>query len=483
LLAMASAQATKNQCPSEAVTSNNREANTVIKTLTHLPHPVENAAALAGHFTDLAPPLNDRQAHLEASRCLYCYDAPCVNACPSDIDIPSFIRNIHQDNVQGAAQKILSANILGGSCARVCPTEILCQQACVRNNDHECAPVLIGLLQRYAVDNAHFSEHPFSRAAATGKRIAVVGAGPAGLSCAHRSAMHGHDVVIFEAREKAGGLNEYGIAKYKLVDDYAQKELDFLLQIGGIEIRHGQKLGENLTLSDLHQQFDAVFLGLGLNASKQLGLNHEDAPGLLAATEYIRELRQADDLTQLPLADHCIVLGAGNTAIDMAVQMARLGAHDVNLVYRRGVEDMGATHHEQDIAKANQVRLLTWAQPEEVLLDAQGHVRGMRFARTQLVEGRLQTTGETFELVADAIFKAIGQAFDSSALSDPLARELKRQGDRIAVDEQLRTSIPGVYAGGDCTSLDQDLTVQAVQHGKLAAEAINAQLMLNVEAA
>ncbi len=480
---MASAQATKNQCPSEAVTSNNREANTVIKTLTHLPHPVENAAALAGHFTDLAPPLNDRQAHLEASRCLYCYDAPCVNACPSDIDIPSFIRNIHQDNVQGAAQKILSANILGGSCARVCPTEILCQQACVRNNDHECAPVLIGLLQRYAVDNAHFSEHPFPRAAATGKRIAVVGAGPAGLSCAHRSAMHGHDVVIFEAREKAGGLNEYGIAKYKLVDDYAQKELDFLLQIGGIEIRHGQKLGENLTLSDLHQQFDAVFLGLGLNASKQLGLNHEDAPGLLAATEYIRELRQADDLTQLPLADHCIVLGAGNTAIDMAVQMARLGAHDVNLVYRRGVEDMGATHHEQDIAKANQVRLLTWAQPEEVLLDDQGHVRGMRFARTQLVEGRLQTTGETFELVADAIFKAIGQAFDSSALSDPLARELKRQGDRIAVDEQLRTSIPGVYAGGDCTSLDQDLTVQAVQHGKLAAEAINAQLMLNVEAA
>ena len=455
----------------------------MIKTLTHLPHPVENAAALAGHFTDLAPPLNDRQAHLEASRCLYCYDAPCVNACPSDIDIPSFIRNIHQDNVQGAAQKILSANILGGSCARVCPTEILCQQACVRNNDHECAPVLIGLLQRYAVDNAHFSEHPFPRAAATGKRIAVVGAGPAGLSCAHRSAMHGHDVVIFEAREKAGGLNEYGIAKYKLVDDYAQKELDFLLQIGGIEIRHGQKLGENLTLSDLHQQFDAVFLGLGLNASKQLGLNHEDAPGLLAATEYIRELRQADDLTQLPLADHCIVLGAGNTAIDMAVQMARLGAHDVNLVYRRGVEDMGATHHEQDIAKANQVRLLTWAQPEEVLLDAQGHVRGMRFARTQLVEGRLQTTGETFELVADAIFKAIGQAFDSNALSDPLARELKRQGDRIAVDEQLRTSIPGVYAGGDCTSLDQDLTVQAVQHGKLAAEAINAQLMLNVEAA
>ena len=322
----------------------NREAKTVIKTLNHLPHPTLDNATLAGHFSDLAPPLNARQAHLEASRCLYCYDAPCVNACPSEIDIPSFIRNIHTDNVQGAAQKILSANILGGSCARVCPTEILCQQACVRNNAQECAPVLIGLLQRYALDNAHFTQHPFQRAAPTGKRIAVVGAGPAGLSCAHRSALHGHDVVIFEAREKAGGLNEYGIAKYKLVDDFAQRELEFLLGIGGIEIRHGHKLGANLSLTELHQQFDAVFLGLGLAASKQLGLEHEDAPGLLAATDYIRELRQADDLSQLPLAERCIVLGAGNTAIDMAVQMARLGASDVNLVYRRGVEDLSLIH-------------------------------------------------------------------------------------------------------------------------------------------
>ncbi|UMZ14397.1 NAD(P)-dependent oxidoreductase [Pseudomonas sp. MPFS] len=455
----------------------------MIQTLNHLPRPTLDGVTLAEHFSDLAPPLTPRQAQLEASRCLYCYDAPCVNACPSEIDIPSFIRHIHTDNVQGAAQKILAANILGGSCARVCPTEVLCQQACVRNNAQECAPVLIGQLQRYALDNAQFSQHPFQRAAATGKRIAVVGAGPAGLSCAHRSALHGHEVVIFEAREKAGGLNEYGIAKYKLVDDFAQRELEFLLDVGGIEIRHGQVLGDNLSLSELHQEFDAVFLGLGLAASKRLGLEHEDAPGLLAATDYIRELRQADDLGQLPLAERCIVIGAGNTAIDMAVQMARLGARDVNLVYRRGAADMGATGHEQDIAKANQVRLLTWAAPEQVLLDDQGRVRGMRFARTQLVEGRLHTTGETFELAADAIFKAIGQAFDSASLDDPLARELKRSGERIAVDEQLRTSIPGVYAGGDCTSLGQDLTVQAVQHGKLAAEAMHAQLMLNVEAA
>ena len=343
--------------------------------------------------------------------------------------------------------------------------------------------MLIGLLQRYAVDHAQFSEHPFKRAAPTGKRIAVVGAGPAGLACAHRLALHGHEVVIFEAREKSGGLNEYGIAKYKLVDDFAQREVDFVLQVGGIEVRHGQRLGDNLSLSELHAQFDSVFLGLGLAGSRQLGLPHEDAPGLLAATDYIRELRQSDDLTQLPLAERCIVLGAGNTAIDMAVQMARLGAREVNLVYRRGLEDMGATAHEQDIAKANQVRLMTWAQPQDVLLDNTGKVRGMRFARTRLEDGRLVTTGETFELAADAVFKAIGQTFDDATLSDPLAQALIRVGDRIEVDEQLRTSVPGIYAGGDCTSLGQDLTVQAVQHGKLAAEAMHAQLMLDQEAA
>ena len=455
----------------------------MIDNLSHLPRPHAGAAELADRFSDLAPPLTARQAALESARCLYCYDAPCVNACPSEIDIPSFIRNISHENVQGAAEKILSANILGGSCARVCPTEVLCQQACVRNNAQECAPVLIGLLQRYAIDNAQFSEHPFQRAPASGKRIAVVGAGPAGLSCAHRLAMHGHEVVIFEAREKAGGLNEYGIAKYKLVDDFAQREVEFLLQIGGIEIRHGHRLGDDLSLSELHQQFDALFLGIGLAASKRLGLAGEDAPGLLAATDYIRELRQSDDLSQLPLAERCIVLGAGNTAIDMAVQMSKLGARDVNLVYRRGFAEMGATEHEQDIAKANQVRLLTWAQPDAVLLDEQGQVRGMRFARTCLENGRLQSTGQTFELAADAIFSAIGQAFDGQALSDPLAHELKREGERIWVDASLQTSVPGVYAGGDCTALGQDLTVQAVQHGKLAAEAIHSHLMLNVEAA
>src|SRR5450830_918944 len=251
----------------------------MIESLKYMPQPTQSNTALAEHFTDLAPALTARQAAIESSRCLYCYDAPCTRICPSEIDVASFIRNIHDENINGAAAGILKQNILGGSCARVCPTEILCEDACVRNHDAEGQPVKIGLLQRYATDHMSFTAdcQPFARAPATGKTIAVVGAGPAGLSCAHRLAMLGNDVVVYEAREKSGGLNEYGIAKYKLTDNFAQKEVDFLLQIGGITIKHGQALGVNVQLRDLHASYDAVFLGLGLGASKQMGLTGEDA--------------------------------------------------------------------------------------------------------------------------------------------------------------------------------------------------------------
>ena len=449
----------------------------MIESLHYMPQPKQANAALAERFTDLAPALTSRQAAIESSRCLYCYDAPCTRICPTEIDVASFIRNIHDDNVNGAAVNILKQNIFGGSCSRVCPTEILCEDACVRNHDAEGQPVKIGLLQRYAIDNMTITEHPFKRFAATGKTIAVVGAGPAGLSCAHRLAMLGNDVVVYESKEKSGGLNEYGIAKYKLTDNFAQKEVEFLLAIGGITIKHGQTLGANVQLKDLNARYDAVFLALGLGASKQLGLTGEDAPGLLAAVDYIAALRQADDLTKLPLPSRAIVIGAGNTAIDMAVQIQRLGAEEVTLVYRRGFEAMSATEHEQHIAKENQVRMHTWAQPQQVLLDDAGRVRGMRFEKTAIVNGRLAGTGETFEIVADAIFKAIGQGIDETGISDPLAKTLKRDGDKIHVDDQFRTILPGIYAGGDCVAPGQDLTVQAVQHGKLAAHAIHADII------
>lgn len=454
----------------------------MIESLHHLPPAAGTHGALSERFSDLAPALTARQAAIESDRCLYCYDAPCTRACPTGIDVASFIRNIHDGNVTGAAVTILKQNIFGGACARVCPTEILCEDACVRNDDAEGQPVKIGLLQRHAIDNAHFAGHPFQRAPATGRTIAVVGAGPAGLSCAHRLAMLGHDVVVFEAREKAGGLNEYGIAKYKLPGDFAQREVEFLLSIGGIEIRYGHTLGVNLHLQDLHARYDAVFLGLGLGASRRLGLTGEDAPGFAAAIDYIATLRQAGDLAALPVPQRAIVIGAGNTAVDMAVQIGRLGADEVTLVYRRGYEAMSATGHEIEIAQTNGVRIRTWAAPHEVLLDAAGRVRGMRFERTQLTDGRLGGTGEFIDIAADAVFKAIGQHMDEAALLDPLARELEREGDKIHVDAQFRTKLPGVYAGGDCVAPGQDLTVQAVQHGKLAALAIHNDILSKAEA-
>ncbi|MCC6069820.1 NAD(P)-dependent oxidoreductase [Massilia sp. GCM10020059] len=455
----------------------------MIESLKHLPLAAAPDSELSAQFTDLAPPLTQRQAAIEAARCLYCYDAPCMRACPTEIDVASFIRNIHDGNINGAAAGILKQNIMGGACARVCPTEILCEQACVRNHDDEQRPVAIGLLQRHALDNATFVSHPFQRAPSTGRTIAVVGAGPAGLSCAHRLAMLGNDVVVFEAREKAGGLNEYGIAKYKLTDSFAQKEVEFLLQIGGIEVRHGFRLGDNLQLRDLHAQYDAVFLGIGLNASRQLGLTGEDAPGLTAAVEYIAALRQAEDLSTLPVPKRAIVIGAGNTAIDMAVQIQRMGAEDVTLVYRRGAEAMSATHHEQEIAKANFVRIKTWAAPDAVLLDEDGRVRGMRFERTRMEGDKLIGTSAFLEIAADAVFKAIGQSMEPAALSDQMAQQLSRDGDKIRVDGLFRTSVPGVYAGGDCVAPGQDLTVQAVQHGKLAAIVIHNDIQSRLEAA
>jgi glutamate synthase (NADPH/NADH) small chain len=451
---------------------------TSLDSLDHMPLPTAGSEELAGRFTDLAPALTARQAAIESARCLYCYDAPCTRICPTEIDVAGFIRNIHEHNTDGAAAGILKQNIFGGSCARVCPTEILCEDACVRNHDAEGQPVKIGLLQRYAIDHMSFKHHPFGRAPSTGKTVAVVGAGPAGLSCAHRLAMLGNDVVVYEARGKAGGLNEYGIARYKLTDDFAQAEVAFLLGIGGIRIEYGQVLGANLPLRDLRADHDAVFLALGLGASRRLGLTGEDAPGLLAAIDYIAALRQTGDLAALPLPPRAIVIGAGNTAIDMGVQIRRLGAEEVTLVYRRGAESMTATHHEQDIAKANQVRIRTWARPQRVLLDGAGRVAGMRFEKTVSVDGRADGTGETFDIAADAIFTAIGQALDGQSLADPLAALLRVDGDRIAVDGRFRTVVPGIYAGGDCIAPGQDLTVQAVQHGKLAALAIHEDLQL-----
>jgi dihydropyrimidine dehydrogenase (NAD+) subunit PreT len=427
------------------------------------------------NFSDLHPPLDRHEAFVEADRCYFCYDAPCMNACPTSIDIPLFIRQIAADNPTGAAKTILKSNIMGGMCARVCPTETLCEEVCVREVA-EGKPVKIGQLQRYATD--HLMEtaatHPFTRAEPTGRRVAVVGAGPAGLSCAHRLAALGHDVTVFDAREKAGGLNEYGIAAYKSVDGFAQAELDFILGIGGIEIKPSTALGRDIALSDLTADFDAVFLGMGLPGVNDLGLEGEDAEGCIDAVDYIAKLRQTDDLASLPVGRRVVVIGGGMTAIDVATQVKLLGAEDVTICYRRGQEAMNASEYEQEVAKTAGVTIRHWLKPKSLLRGEGGAIVGIELEYTAQPNGQLVGTGETMILPADQVFKAIGQTFDAGPLA---GTDMRLEKGRILTDEKRRTSLAKVWAGGDCIFGGEDLTVVSVEDGKIAAIDIHAALM------
>ena len=433
-----------------------------------------NAADIERNFADLHPPLTKSEALIAADRCYFCYAAPCTTACPTGIDIPRFIQSIRSGDLEGAAHTILSENIMGGMCARVCPTEVLCEQACVRNV-HEEKPVDIGLLQRYATDPVFASgTQLFGRAESSGKRVAVIGGGPAALSCAHRLACLGHEITIMSRDGKLGGLNEFGIAAYKTVDDFAQREVAYILSIGGIEVRTGVALGRELSLAQLCRAYDAVFLAVGLAGVNQLGLESEDLPGVIDAVKYIAELRQAADKTRLPVGRRVVVIGGGMTAIDVAVQSKHLGAEDVTIVYRRGQEQMGASRFEQDLARRSGVRIKHWARP--VRLVGKEHVTRVELEYTREgADGKLEGTGETFALNADIVFKAIGQevAWDELGAASGI---LRVNGGRIAVDSNRKTTLDNVWAGGDCVTGGQDLTVTAVQDGKLAAKAIDTYL-------
>lgn len=432
-----------------------------------------SAADYARNFADAAPRLTASQALLEAERCLYCFDAPCATACPTSIDVPSFIRRIGEGNTRGAARTILESNPLGGMCARVCPTENLCEAVCVRNTQEE-RPVAIGRLQRYATDALMESKNPqiFTRAAATGKKVAVVGAGPAGLACAHTLARLGHAVTLFDAKPKAGGLNEYGLASYKTPDNFAQREVQWLLDIGGIEVQHGWKLETAAQLGALRKDFDALFLGMGLSSTHQLGVPGESLSGVQDAVDFIAALRQSADVSTLPVGRRVVVIGGGMTAVDAAVQSKLLGAEAVHMVYRRGPENLSASTAEQEWAQTHGVSIHHWLSPVEVL--AQGsHACGVKFARQAVVDGKLTATGEVVVLEADVVLKAIGQT-----LGNPLLAEagLALRDGRIATDEAGQTSLDGVWAGGDCRAGGLDLTVEAVEHGKRSAQAIHARL-------
>jgi len=427
-----------------------------------------NAAALTENYADIAPPLDRQTALIAAQRCHFCFDAPCIKACPTGIDIPMFIRGIATDNLRGAAMEILDANILGGMCARVCPTEILCEGDCVRNHPNEEAPVAISALQRYATDWVFETNTPlFERAPDTGKKVAVVGAGPAGLACAHALARAGHRVTILDVKPKPGGLNEYGIARYKVLD-FAQREIEWLLSIGGIEVRAGN-LGDDLRLVDLRRDFDAVFLGIGLTGVNALGIEGENLAGVRNAVDFIAELRQAD-LAEVAVGRRVVVIGGGNTAIDAAVQSKKLGSESVTLVYRRGAESMSATHVEQEFAKQEGVNVINWAAPKR-LLAHDGVVSSIEFEHTLLDnKGSLIGSGDLFKLDADIVLKAIGQVLVPAGNGADMLQLAK---GRIVVNAGYATSLEKVYAGGDCVGGKVDLTVQAVEDGKRAARSID----------
>jgi glutamate synthase (NADPH/NADH) small chain len=431
-------------------------------------------------FADLHDPFDGHEARVAAERCLFCHDAPCVTACPTSIDIPLFIRQIATGNPLGAARTILDSNIVGGMSARVCPTETLCEEACVRM--HEGKPVEIGRLQRYATDALMASgRQPYRAGAPTGKRVAVVGAGPAGLSCAHKLATLGHAVTLFDAKDKGGGLNEYGIAAYKTVDGFAQAEVDFILGVGNIALKTGVRLGRDVTLAALRADFDAVFLGLGLDATNALGVDGEAVSGVEDAVGFIARLRQAADLSSLPVGRRVVVIGGGMTAVDAAVQAKRLGAEEVTICYRRGAEQMGASLYERELAQTSGVLIRHRVRPHRLIVEG-GAVRAVELMRTADAGGKLVDTGETVVVPCDQLFKAIGQVFVPTDL-DGAGGLLEMSGGRIAVDEDRKTSLPDVWAGGDCAAGGRDLTVVAVEDGKRAAVAIDRALRPAVAAA
>ena len=430
------------------------------------------------NFSDLHAPLSAIEALIEADRCYFCYDAPCTKACPSDIDVPGFIQSIRSDNLNGAAEKILSENIFGGMCARDCPTEELCQQACVRN-DHEEKPVEIGLLQRYATDSVlNNGVQLFSRQETTGKSIAVVGAGPAGISCAHRLAVLGHKITVYDAKDKLGGLNEYGIAAYKTPNNFAQQELEYILDIGGITIETGMQLGKQINLESLQENYDAVFLGCGLGSVNKLNLDNENISGVIDAVEYIANLRQTNDKNELMVGKNIVVIGGGMTAIDIAVQSKLLGAEQVTIAYRRSKKIMAASEYEQALAKKHDVLIKYNMSPKRLLSD-DNHVTAMEFDVMQSQnDGSLMVSGENITLKADVVFKAIGQKLVTEGLTENNSLQLEK--GRIVVDKHRKTSLTKVWAGGDCVLDGDNLTVSAVQDGKLAAISINETLTQGV---
>ncbi|MEO6070731.1 MAG: NAD(P)-dependent oxidoreductase [Chitinophagaceae bacterium] len=425
------------------------------------------------NFSDIHPPFESKDAALvEANRCLFCYDAPCIKSCPTGINVPKFIKQITTDNVKGSAHTIFVSNIMGAGCAKVCPVEKLCEGACVFNLMEE-EPIAIAKLQRYATEKAMNAQWQlFTRKEPNGKKVAVIGAGPAGLSCAHLLSREGVAVTIFEKESKGGGLMTYGIAGYKVTPQFCEEEVAYILSIGGIEVRYNQALGKDIFLSDLQKEYNAVYLGIGVGLARQLNIPGEELTGVVDAIEFIYHLRSSP-FSQIVVGDKVAVIGMGMTAIDAATQAKRLGAKEVTLIYRRTEEEMPCTEVELNIARLDGCGVRWLAAPKEVIGEG-GNVTGLVCSQMELgaadSSGRRSPvdTGHTFTLAVDMVIKAAGQMPFTSLVD---RERVTHQGGKIVVHEKAITNIEGLFAGGDCVNGGKEV-VDAAQAGKDGAAAI-----------
>ncbi|NOT51168.1 MAG: NAD(P)-dependent oxidoreductase [Chitinophagaceae bacterium] len=425
------------------------------------------------NFADIHPPFeNKTAAQVEANRCLYCYDAPCTKSCPTGINVPKFIKQIASDNVKGSAHTIFVSNIMGAGCSKVCPVEKLCEGACVYNLLEE-EPIHIAKLQRYSTEKAMDNNWQlFERKPSTGKKVAIVGAGPAGLSCAHVLSREGIDITIYEKESKGGGLMTYGIAAYKVTPQFCEDEVNYITAIGGIEIKYNRELGKDITLSQLKKEFDAVYLGIGVGVARQLDIPGEKLEGVVDAIQFIYDLR-SKGYPAIPVGDKVAVIGMGMTAIDAATQAKRLGAKEVTMVYRRTEAEKPCTQAELDIAMLDGCEIIWLAAPKK-LKGSQGKVKQLVCSKMKLGEpdasGRRSPvdTGETFTLDVDMVIKAAGQVPFEKLVKK---YKLDNKNGKLVIDKNCATNIKGVFAGGDAVNGGKEV-VDAVQAGKDGAASI-----------
>jgi len=425
------------------------------------------------NFSDIHPPFETADAALvEANRCLFCYDAPCTKSCPTGINVPKFIKQISTDNIKGSAHTIFISNIMGAGCSKVCPVEKLCEGACVYNLMEE-EPIEIARLQRYSTDKAMAANWQlFKRKESTGKKVAIVGAGPAGLSCAHVLSREGIDITIFEKESKGGGLMTYGIAAYKVTPEFCEDEVNYILGIGGIEIKYNQELEKNISLAELQKNYDAVYLGIGVGLARQLDIPGEDLEGVEDAIKFIYDIRDKG-YGKVAVGDRVAVIGMGMTAIDAATQAKRLGAKQVTMVYRRTENEKPCTQVELDIAMLDGCEIIWLAAPKEVIGEG-GKVKQLLCSKMKLGEpdesGRRSPvdTGETFSLDVDMVIKAAGQMPFEELVKN---NNIENKSGRIILKDKASTNIPGVFAGGDAVNGGKEV-VDAVQAGKDGAAAI-----------